>query len=261
MTIHWTLLSDVPAAAPAPPAWLGPAERQRAETLRVEKRRGDWLLGRLAAKRLVARILAEVVRMDLALEDFDIVADHSGAPVVRLADGGTLPVGVSISHSEGTAFCAAWADSGTGISVGADLERIAPRASAFVQDFFRPAEIETWNGLPEGPSRDTFATAVWSAKEAVLKALRLGLTVDTRSVEILLSGEDAVGVRGLPRPDGGGWKDFAACCSPLIPGGERPLAGFWQEKDGFVLTVAIAGSEPAPDLQLRDAAGDVRPLG
>ncbi len=255
------LLSDAPSAVPVSHAWLGPAERQRVEALRAEKRRGDWLLGRLAAKRLVARILAEVVRMDLALEDFDIVADHSGAPVVRLADGGTLPVGVSISHSEGTAFCAGWADSGTGISAGADLERIAPRTPAFVHDFFRPDEIETWNGLPEGPSRDAFATAVWSAKEAVLKALRLGLTVDTRSVEILLSDDDAVGVPGLPRPDGGGWKEFAACCSPLIPGGERPLGGFWQERDGFILTVAVAGPEPAPDLEPRGTAGDARPLG
>jgi len=246
MTIHWALLSDLPPLpAVPPPTWLGPAERQRAELLRAEKRRGDWLLGRLAAKRLVARILAEVVRMDLALDAFDIVADHLGAPVVRLADGGRLPVGVSISHSDGTAFCAAWADSGSGLSVGADLEKIAPRSAAFVLDFFRPAEIEAWEALPAGPSRDAFATAIWSAKEAVLKALRLGLTVDTRSVEILLSDEEAAGLPGLPRPDGGGWKGFAACCSPLVPGGDRALAGFWHEKDGFVMTVAIAGLSPA----------------
>ena len=246
MTIHWALLSDLPPVSAAPsPAWLGPAERQRAEVLRAEKRRGDWLLGRFAAKRLVARILAEIVRMDLALEAFDIVADHSGAPVVRLADGGRLPVGVSISHSAGTAFCAAWVDSGSGLSVGADLERLAPRSEAFVRDFFRPAEIEAWEAFPAGPSRDAFATAIWSAKEAVLKALRLGLTIDTRSVEILLSDGEAGSVPGLPRPDGGGWKGFAACCSPLVPGGDRPLAGFWHEKDGFVMTVAIAGPPPA----------------
>ena len=247
MTIHWALLSDLPPVpAVVPPKWLGPAERQRAEVLRAEKRRADWLLGRLAAKRLVARILAEVVRMDLALDGFDIVADHSGAPVVRLADGGTLPVGVSISHSEGTAFCAAWADSGGGISVGADLERIASRSVAFVRDFFRPAEIEMWEAFPEGTERDAFATAVWSAKEAVLKALRLGLTVDTRSVEILLSDEEAAGMPGLPRPDGGGWKGFSACCAPLVPGGDRPLAGFWLERDGFVMTLAIVGPLQAP---------------
>jgi 4'-phosphopantetheinyl transferase len=242
VTIHWTLLSDLPPAPAAPPpAWLGPAERHRAEGLRVEKRRVDWLLGRLAAKRLVARILAEVVRMDLALNAFDIVAEPSGAPVVRLADGGTLPVGVSISHSEGTAFCAAWAVAGEALSVGADLERIAPRMEGFVRDFFRPAEVAAWEALPAGPARDAFASVVWSAKEAVLKALRVGLTVDTRSVEILLSEDEAAGAAGLPRPDGGGWKGFAACCAPHLPGSELPIAGFWRERDGFVMTVAVAG--------------------
>ncbi len=32
---------------------------------------------------------------------------------------------------------------------------------------------------------DTLVTATWSAKEAVLKALQLGLTVDTRRVTVL----------------------------------------------------------------------------
>jgi len=245
VTIHWTLLSDLPPAPAAPPpAWLGPAERHRAEGLRAGKRRVDWLLGRLAAKRLVARVLSEIVRMDLPLDAFDIVAEPSGAPVVRLADGGRLPVGVSISHSDGTAFCAAWAETGRVLAVGADLERIAPRPEGLVRDFFRPAEIAAWEALPAGPGRDAFASAVWSAKEAVLKALRLGLSVDTRSVEILLSEEDAAGAPGLPRPDGGGWKGFAVCCAPDLPGGEHPIAGFWREKDGFVMTMAVAGASP-----------------
>jgi 4'-phosphopantetheinyl transferase len=246
VTIHWTLLSDLPPAPAAPPpAWLGPAERRSAQGLLVEKRRADWLLGRLAAKRLVARILAEVVRMDLPLDAFDIVTEPSGAPIVRLADGGTLPVGVSISHSEGTAFCAAWADAGGILSVGADLERIAPRPEGFVRDFFRPSEAAAWEALPAGSERDLFASAVWSAKESVLKALRLGLTVDTRSVEILFSEEEAVGAAGLPRPDGGGWKGFAACCAPDLPGGDAPIAGFWRKKDGYVMTLAVTGTPAA----------------
>jgi 4'-phosphopantetheinyl transferase len=244
VTIHWALLGGVQPAPAAPPAWLGPAERHRVEELRAGKRRADWLLGRLAAKRLVAQVLAEIVRMDLPLDAFDIVAEPSGAPVVRLADGGTLPVGVSISHSDGTAFCAAWAATGAVLAVGADIERIAPRSEGLVRDFFRPAEIAAWGVLPAGSKRDAFATAVWSAKEAVLKALRLGLSVDTRSIEILLSEQDAPGAPGLPRPDGGGWKGFAACCAPGVPGGALPIAGFWREKDGFVMTMAVAGASP-----------------
>ncbi len=190
--------------------------------------------------------------MDLPLDALDIVAEPSGAPVVRLADGGTLPVGVSISHSEGTAFSAAWADTGDGLSAGADLERIAPRSEEFVRDFFRPEESDAWAALPSGRARDSFATAVWSAKEAVLKALRIGLAVDTRAVGILLSESEAEGLPGLPRPDGGGWKGFEALVAPGVPGADRPLAGFWREDAGYVLTMAVSG--PAREARSRRAA-------
>jgi len=252
VTIHWALLASLPSPAAGTPGWLGPAERQRVAAFRVPKRRADFLLGRLAAKRLVARLLADVVRVDLSLDDFDIVAEVSGAPVVRLANGGTLAVGVSISHSEGMAFSAAWADTGDGVSAGADLEWIAPRSEALVRDFFRPEEIDAWMALPPGGVRDTFATAVWSAKEAVLKALRLGLAVDTRTVGILLSKSGVDGLPGLPRPGGGGWKGFEAFVAPGVPGANRPLAGFWREEEGFVLTMAISG--PAPEARSRHAA-------
>ncbi len=252
MTIHWSLLASLPVPPAGTPGWLGPAERQRLAALRIPKRRADWLLGRLAAKTLVARLLSDLVRMELPLDAFDIVAEVSGAPVVRLADGGKLPVGVSISHSEGMAFSAAWAETGDGLSAGADLERIAPREAGFVRDFFRPHEIDAWGALSPGGDRDIFATAVWSAKEAVLKALRVGLAVDTLSVGIILSESEATGLPGLPRPDGGGWKGFEALVSPGVPGGDRPLAGFWREDAGFVLTLAISG--PKRETRSRRAA-------
>ncbi|HQR68421.1 MAG TPA: 4'-phosphopantetheinyl transferase superfamily protein, partial [Thermoanaerobaculia bacterium] len=133
--------------------------------------------------------------------------------------------------------CAAW--EGAGLRVGVDIERIAPRSPGLVRDFFDPEEAAAWEALAKGPARDAFATAVWSAKESVLKALHLGLTVDTRSVGIALSGEEADGTEGLPRPAGGGWKRFAARRDPALPGSGRPLAGYWRESGGYVLTVAV----------------------
>jgi 4'-phosphopantetheinyl transferase len=237
VTISWTLLSELPAgAASHPAAWLGPEERRRLRSFRVEKRRGDWLRGRLAAKCLVARVLGETGSAEPAPDALEIVAESSGAPVVRLAGGRALPVGVSISHSEGTAFCAAW--EGEGLRVGVDIERIAPRSPGFVRDFFRSEEAAAWDALPAG-ARAPFATAVWSAKESVLKALHLGLTVDTRSVGIALSGDEAEKTEGLPRPEGVGWKRFAARRDPALPGSGRPLAGYWRESGGYVLTVAV----------------------
>jgi len=239
VTISWTLLSELPAgAASHPAAWLGPEERRRLGSFRVEKRRGDWLRGRLAAKCLVARVLGESGHSEPSPDALEIVAEPSGAPTVRLAGGKALPVGVSISHSEGTAFCAAWPDGGGRLRVGVDLERIAPRSPGLVRDFFRAEEAAAWDALP-ADARAPFATAVWSTKESVLKALRIGLRADTRSVGILLSHRNASPKDGLPPPEGGGWKGFTASIDPALPGGGRPLSGYWREEKGFVLTVAV----------------------
>ena len=252
MTIRSALLDAMPQDSAKVPAWLGGTERRNLANLRVPKRRADWLLGRYAAKSVVARLLADRHRIELPLDAFDVLAEPSGAPFVRLAEDRIPPPGVTISHSEGRAFCAAWATEAGRISVGVDLEKVSTRSSALVRDFFRSEEIDAWESLPPGGGRDTFATAVWSAKEAVLKAFRVGLAVDTRAVGILLSTCEAPGVPGLPRPDGGDWKGFEALVFPGVPGGDRPLAGFWREDSGFVLTIAIAG--PAREARSRLAA-------
>ncbi|MFI5181789.1 MAG: 4'-phosphopantetheinyl transferase family protein [Thermoanaerobaculia bacterium] len=252
MTIPWALLVEMPQDSAEEPAWLGRAERRILANLCVPKRRADWLLGRYAAKSVVARLLGDTHRIDVPLESIDIVAEASGAPAVRLGAAGAPAVGVTISHSGGRAFSAAWTEGAGGISVGVDLEEISTRSSALVHDFFCSEEIDAWKSLLPGGPRDTFATAVWSAKEAVSKALRVGLAVDTRSVGILLAEKEAAISHGLPRPYGGFWKSFEALVGPEVPGGGRALAGFWREQEGFVLTMAVAG--PASGERGRRAA-------
>ncbi len=241
--IRWTL-----RAGPAPagkggslPAWLGPSERAHAARLLVPKRRADFLLGRWAAKELLADLVGDLEGVPPSLDAYEIVPGPQGAPVVRGPDGGRLPFGVSVSHSEGTAFCAAWPDPDDALAAGADLERIEPRSEAFVRDFFTGAEIAAWEARGAGRPRDALATALWSAKEAVLKALRLGLTVDTRCIDCDLSSEPAPAGVALPRPEGDGWKRFAARLAPGTAGGVADVTGFWREKEGFVLTLAVRG--------------------
>jgi 4'-phosphopantetheinyl transferase len=91
---------------------------------------------------------------------------------------------LSISHSSGAAFCA-WTPLTTQ-HIGADIELIAPHPQYFIEDYFTPFEIAQCAQAPE-PLRADLVTAIWSAKEAVLKALRQGLKWDTRQVEINLS--------------------------------------------------------------------------
>lgn len=225
--IHWLTQtdSDLPTASTA--AWLTPPERERLAALHIPKRRQEWLLGRWTAKRLVQRYLAEQAGLELELYELSVVAGPSGAPELRV-ERPTLrvalaPVSLSISHSAGAAFCALGAGEGL---VGADIERVEPRHPAFAGDYFTPAELHLIAGAEER-RRDAMITAIWSAKEAALKALLLGLTVDTRRVEC------------LPRGRGGDWAPVTITLDAALPG-RRPLAGRWREHGGYVLTLATS---------------------
>jgi 4'-phosphopantetheinyl transferase len=242
--IRWTF-----RAGPAPsgkggslPAWLGPSERAYAARLLVPKRRADFLLGRWAAKELLADLISASAGGVPAPGAFEIVPGPLGAPVVRRPDGTRLPFGVSVSHSDGTAFCAAWPDPDDRLAAGADLERIEPRSEAFVRDFFTGDERAAWRARAPGRARDALATALWSAKEAVLKALRLGLNADTRDIDCELFPGAGTGDAALPRPEGDGWERFTARLAPGTAGGDGSLAGFWREKEGFVLTLVVRGA-------------------
>jgi 4'-phosphopantetheinyl transferase len=72
-------------------------------------------------------------------------------------------------------------------------------------------------------------TAIWSAKESALKALRLGLNVDTRRVECHIA------------PSGSGaWAAITLSCDPILEA--PPLRGWWRVSEGYVLTLALGAA-------------------
>ncbi|MCZ7667962.1 MAG: 4'-phosphopantetheinyl transferase superfamily protein [Chloroflexi bacterium] len=79
------------------------------------------------------------------------------------------------------------------------MERIASRSPEFVTDYFTKEE-QVLVDRASADMRDVAVTAVWSAKEAALKALHLGLTVDTRAVTCLLEVGEKRRSPGRPSP-------------------------------------------------------------
>jgi 4'-phosphopantetheinyl transferase len=180
-------------------SWLGPGERDVLRGFRIPKRREDWRLGRWTAKRalagtpwlseLTSRAGAAAGRTNrsgvydagqfASLSRVEIRAAEDGAPEAAL-DGVELPVSLSLSHSEGRALAAVAAEE---LAIGCDIELVESRSSEFVHDYFTPAERAAIDAA--GPDRRALAaTLMWSAKESALKALRVGLRFDTRSVEV-----------------------------------------------------------------------------
>ena len=125
------------------------------------RRQDDRLAGQLAANRAVLALVPG--------GDFTVDREGSGRPVVVGAEG----VEVSISHTAGEAVAFAV----RGARAGVDMETIEARSEPFAAEWFTAAE-QAWAHSPED------RTAVWSVKEAVLKALGAGLALSPREVEV-----------------------------------------------------------------------------
>lgn len=247
MMIHWLIQSAQAHPELADGVILAgvlhPDEQIKLANLRTEKRQRDWLLGRWTAKQLIQEVVRQQTGQELTLPEIEVRNGRRGDPIVngqlsmvngqpQETDLNSL-VTLSISHAHGHAFCAvverpSW-------PIGADLEWIERRSEAFVADYFTAAERELV-GQAAGEMRDVLVTAVWSAKEAVLKALHLGLTVDTRYVECMLP---PVGERPSI------WTPFAIRCdNNRLPHPAPSFNGWWRTWENFVLTLVV-GEEVA----------------
>lgn len=231
--IYWLIqtLADHPALAraEAPEGLLSDVEMARLQSFTREKRRRDWLLGRWTAKHLAAHYIELVTGQRPKLSDIVIATDPDGAPCFRSRNGYAFinKLAISISHSHGRAFCALTTT--PGYASGADIEYVEPRDPGFITDFFTDSEIARVMHAP--PSvQPLLTTVIWSAKEAALKSLRCGLTVDTRQIACLPD-----------EPAADGWAPVAVTCRSQLKAAIH--RGWWRQIDGFVLTLATADME------------------
>jgi phosphopantetheinyl transferase len=208
-------------------------------------------VGRLTAKWVVAAALADARAGDWPLEAIEIASDASGRPRARVAPeagpvagfapGEPLPVSVSISHTEGHALCAAtWSQAADGgaRAIGIDLGLVEPRSREFVVTFFTAEEQRFVADAPPW-EHGLRANLVWCAKEAVLKALGLGLTVDTFEVSCLPEPGAADAAAWPIAPADEAWRPFVATCGPALLAGGGKVRGVWRSLPGFVGALAV----------------------
>jgi 4'-phosphopantetheinyl transferase len=224
--------------------WLSPRERGLLAQMKFPKRRSEWRLGRWTVKCALvhvlrkeshasltehsfARRIAEVnrVRFD-ELSRIEIRAAADGAPEAFM-DEKPLPLAISISHRNDIGFCVI---SPSGIRLGCDVEAIEPRSDVFVADYFTPHEQEIVRRAADA-ERFWITTLIWSAKESALKALRHGLRMDTRWVEVELPSDAEEHHRA------GDWYSFTVCHAR----GQQSFLGWWRRWGEFVLTIIAAG--------------------
>jgi len=153
-------------------------ERQRAHCFRKTEHQDAYIRSHAALRQILC------TRLDCRPEDIQLSHPDGGKPFVqRPADQATLDF--SLSHADNTALIGVTARG----RIGVDVERTAPPDSlAIARRWFAPEEFAWLETLWE-PERSASFLACWTAKEAHLKALGLGLSGDLRACRCRLNEE------------------------------------------------------------------------
>jgi 4'-phosphopantetheinyl transferase len=199
--------------------WLSEKEQLHWQKILTVKKSQEWLFGRWTAKRMIEQYLKlENISSFLDYQTVEIKARKNGVPQAFLADK-KLPINISISHRAKICFCALTQNL---VKIGADVELIEPRSKVFLEDYFTNNEQDFLN-RKDSNEQEIFANLFWSAKESTLKALEVGLTVDTRNIEILPITPELNNI----------WQPFFS----LTKNREEKFFGWWRKSGEYVFTL------------------------
>jgi 4'-phosphopantetheinyl transferase len=238
--VYW--LEQTQGDVPAGTDWLGPMEAECLQSLHFAKRRNDWLLGRWTAKQALAESLGAPYDF-AALARIEILAAESGAPEIFLS-GQKIHTTISLSHRAGMAMCCV---SFGGGRVGCDLETTETRSGAFIADYFTARERALIERTPE-KDRSLLVALLWGAKESALKALQVGLRLDTNSLEVrtLVTAAEAKAEwpavpRRITQSENGDveparWRPLEVIAD-FITKDRQLFRGWWREADGMVRSI------------------------
>jgi phosphopantetheinyl transferase len=142
---------------------LSPAELARYDGYTFEKRRLEWLGGRLAAKQAAATL-----RKGSRPGDWPVENDADGRPFYHPPRESDQVPALSISHSHTLAAALAVA----GHPCGFDLQKVSDTVVRVREKFSRLSELELLHAAGIGPDREAaLLTLLWAAKEALRKGL------------------------------------------------------------------------------------------
>ena len=227
MDVYWVEQSEVDV--PESDEWLGPSELRRLDNLRFPKRHLEWRLGRWTAKCAVA-VVQDLPLLPDSLANLEIRAAPSGAPEVFVADK-RADITVSISHRAGLAICAIVC---ARVKLGCDLEVIEPHSQAFVEDYLTHDEqLRVTEASFDDRAR--LVALLWSGKESTLKAMEVGLRVDTRCITVKPDE-----IRSLGR-----WTPLQTQSTA----GDT-FHGWWRQAESWLKTV-VADPSPHAPIQIR----------
>jgi len=167
-------VSDSAARVTSLAASLDSIEQQRARAYLSGSARFEFVTGRAVLRRLLARLLG------VPPGEVSFSIGKFGKPALAAAHNSRLTF--SLSHSAGWVLCAL----GWNRDLGIDLQRHAARMDhlALARWVCSPEELREIEGRV-GPEQVASFYTCWCRKEAVLKALGVGLSFPVQSLDVL----------------------------------------------------------------------------
>ena len=178
---------------------LSVSERATLDAFPLERRRRDWIAGRVAAKRAIRGTIRQRGDRAPAYRAIEIWNDANGAPRFSIRGRPELSeqINVSISHTDGAGLAAVGSTTDIG-TIGVDIETTKPLSLDLVGRVLgssERAQLEAGRPAPE-------PLVLWTAKEAAMKAANAFCTA-LRHVELAWSDTRCIGARviGTTVPD------------------------------------------------------------
>jgi len=200
-----------------PEHWLTPEELDVWAAWKLEKRKSEWLAGRLAAKKLMRD------EIDLAPPDWSVGRDGAAPSITGVTLPGTL---LSLSHSGGFG-AATLSDSYSEGSAGVDIQRIRPVHPGLCARVFTPAERAQVAARFGSEDSADGMLLFWALKEAAIKARRLPWPHALQSIEVRLVGAEH---------------------SEILLPGEPPMTAQFERLGGWWLARAVRITHPGSSL-------------
>jgi 4'-phosphopantetheinyl transferase len=151
---------------------LGPTEAAYFSTLRFERRQKSYLLGRYAAKLALSQVLSEP-----NLKAIEVLKGVFDQPIVHCERHERW--NVTLSHTESLAVALAYP---AGHPMGIDVEQISQSRYETIMSELSSQETSWVKNSARG--KHGVATALWSAKEALSKAITTGLMTPFQIYEL-----------------------------------------------------------------------------
>lgn len=146
-----------------------------------QKMQMPWLLGRIAAKDAVRKLLSRIHGVVLYPSQIDIRNHNSGFPYIILPNGVSISPQISIAHKSRDAVAVAILNQDA--PVGIDMEELGDGISSKLQDHIFTHDELLSEGLKD--LSDDWIMRAWCAKEAMAKALDMGAIFNPKLYRIM----------------------------------------------------------------------------